>query len=115
MLYVSRRDGTVRRFDLRTEEGRLGCDAELAVVGEVSGVALGMGDRRADLPRPRRLRILAYAGECIRDEGGDPLAERVRVVCDGVSISLTMHLTGRRGRFSVAVDRVGTPRFRPGS
>ena len=115
MLFVSRRDGTVRRYDLRVN-GLREFENDVAdpewVLG-VSGVALGFGDARADLPRPKGFfEDTVYEAELLRDDL-DPVAERVVAVVDGVVISLTMYLNGRSGRFRVDVDHRGTPRFVP--
>jgi hypothetical protein len=118
VLFVNRRDGTVRRYDLRTEGGRRDWSVDAVDprwLGEVSAVALGTDGHRIDLPRPRRFRDLTYSAGIVRDRRGEAVAERVVAVADGVVVSLTMHLNGRSGRFRLDVDRRGTPRFRPDS
>jgi hypothetical protein len=116
VLYVSRRDGSVRSYDLRTEGGRRDWSSESADprwADEVSGVALGSDGSRADLPRPRRFPSVAFAAELLLDRDDEPVAERVAAICGDVVVTLTMHLNGRSGRFRLDVDRRGTPRFRP--
>lgn len=118
MLYVNRRDGSVRRYDLGTEEGRRDWSSDTADprwADEVSGVALGVDGHRTDLPRPRRFTELTFSAELLLDRDEEPVAERVAAICGDVVVSLTMHLNGRTGRFRLEVDRRGTPRFRPGS
>lgn len=118
MIYVSRRDGSVRTYDLRTFEGR----RDWAVDARdpfwqraVTGVALAANGVRADLPLPRRFRDVTYAAELVHDRTGEPTAERVFAYCDGVVLSITMYLNGRSGRFRVDADRRGTRRFIPSS
>jgi hypothetical protein len=116
VLYVSLRDGTVRRYDLRAPEGRNSWAVDSTArgyVASVRGVALGSDGSRVDLPAPRRFRRVLYRAELVRDRGGEPLAERVSAVCDDVVVSLTMHLNGRSRRFRFDVDRRGTARFLP--
>lgn len=118
MLYVSLRDGSVRRYDLLTPDGRdawFDDSSDRGYVPSVRGLALGSNGSRVDLPAPRRFRRLIYRAEVVEDREGVPLAERVSAVCDDVVVSLTMHLNGRTGRFRLDVDRRGTARFVPSS
>lgn len=118
MLYVSRRDGSVRTYDLRTVEGRREWAADArdpTWQRGVSGVALGQEGARADLPVPRRFKVVTYSAELVLDRGGEPTAERISAICDGVVLSVTMYLNGRSGRFRVDADRRGTRRYIPSS
>ncbi len=118
MLYVSRRDGSVRGYDLRTIEGRREWSTDARDPSwqrGVSGVALAEGGHRADLPVPRRFNSVSYSAELVLDRAGEPTAERISAICDGVVLSLTMYLNGRGGRFRVDADRRGTRRFMPDS
>ena len=118
MLYVSLRDGSVRKYDLRTDSGLSDCSTELLELGVASavrGLALGLDGARVDLPAPRRFRRVVYRAEVVLDRAGAVVSERVSAVCDDVVVSLTMHLNGRGGRFRLDVDRRGTARFLPGS
>lgn len=119
MLYVSLRDGTVRRYDLRSSNGIEAWSEDSSDPGfvpSVRGLALGSDGSRVDLPAPRRFRRpVVYRVEVVRDRAGERLGERISAVCDDVVVSLTMHLNGRVGRFRLDVDRRGTARFVPGS
>lgn len=114
MLYVSLRDGTARRYDLRSPDGLEAWSSDSVrpdFVGAIRGIALGLEGARADLPAPRRFRRVIYRVEVLGAD--DPVAERVSAVCDDVVVSLTMYLNGRSGRFRFDVDRRGTARFIP--
>jgi hypothetical protein len=118
VLYVSRRDGTVRTYDLRTVEGRREWSTDARDPSwqrGVSGAALGSDGHRADLPLPRRFKQVTYSAELVLDKAGEPTAERISAICDGVVVALTMYLNGRTGRFRVDADRRGTRRFIPDS
>jgi hypothetical protein len=117
MLYVSRRDGTTRSYDLLSNEGRREflLDARQSNPDEVRSVALASNGARADLPVPRRFRVVSYEASLELDREGEPTAEIVSAICDGVVLSMTMYLNGRSGRFRFDVDRRGTPRYRPPS
>ncbi len=117
MLYVSRRDGTTRSYNLESNDGRREfiSDARAISPEEVRSVALASNGVRADLPVPRRFRVVSYEAGVELDRDGDPVAEIVSAICDGVVVSLRMYLNGRLGRFRFDVDRRGTPRYRPTS
>jgi hypothetical protein len=118
VLYVSRRDGSVRTYDLRTVEGRRDWAADARDPSwqrGVSGVALAANGSRADLPVPRRFRNVTYSAELVYDRAGEPTAEKVSAVCDDVVLSVTMWLNGRSSRFRFDADRRGTRRFIPSS
>lgn len=115
MLYVSRRDGTSVAYDLRRgdDRRRFAVDARATGLPAIRAVSLAANGARADLPVPRRLTVVGYAARLDLDRAGEPVAEVVSAVCDGVVASLTMYLNGASGRFRLDVDRRGTPRFRP--
>lgn len=117
MLYVSLRDGSVRKYDL-TAGGIEAWSEDVSdpvFVSSVSGIAVGSEGVRADLPAPRRFkRRIVYRVELVRDRDDEPIAERILAICDDVVVSLTMHLNDR-GRFRFDVDRRGTARFIPAS
>lgn len=119
MLYVSLRDGSVRKYDLRVAgeiETWSEDSSDPVFVSSVRGIALGSDGSRADLPAPRRFtRRVVYRAEVVRDREGEPIAERVSAICDDVVVSLTMHLGDRVGRFRFDVDHRGTARFVPSS
>jgi hypothetical protein len=118
VLYVSLRDGTVRRYDLLAHgiEDWYRDVSEPAFGSLVRGVALGSDGSRADLPAPRRFRRrIVHRVEVVRGDDDVPIAERISAICDDVVVTLTMHLGGRVGRFRIDVDRRGTARFVAGS
>ena len=118
MLYVNLRDGSALTLALGTDEGSSEW-AERSARPEfhqsVRGISLALNGSRTDLPLPRRCRDVTFEAELIRDNDGEPVAERVSAIADGVVLSLTMYLNGRGGRFRVDLDKRGRPRFLPGS
>lgn len=115
MLYASLNDGRVLTFDLLTPEGLRAWEtlASGPAGGALTGVALGQDGARTDLPLPRRFREVRFSAEVLRDRAGDPAAERVSALADGVLLALTMHLNGRSGRFRVDLDKRGRARWTP--
>jgi hypothetical protein len=116
-LYASLIDGRVMPFDILTPDGLRGWEtlASGPDGGALTGVALGTGGARADLPLPRRFRGVRFSAEVLRDRAGEPAAERVSALSDGVLLSLTMFLNGRSGRFRVDLDKRGRARWTPPS
>lgn len=114
MLYVSLRDGTVRKYDLRIPDEFEAWSSDSTnpmFVELIRGIALGSEGSRADLPAPKRFRRVIYRAEVLGSE--ETTAERISAICDDVVVSLTMYLNGRAGRFRCDVDRRGTARFIP--
>lgn len=114
MLYASLRDGSVRSYDLRADPPAHAEDLRVLRT-EITALSLATDGHRADLPLPRRFRSVAFSAEVVRDRDGEVVAERVAAFCDGVHLSLTMHLNGRTGRFRVDLDRKGVRRYIPRS
>jgi len=117
LLYASLHDGRVLTFDLLTPGGLRDWEtlASGPTGGALTGVALGQDGSRTDLPLPRRFRDVRFSAEVLRDRAGEPAAERVSALADGVLLSLTMYLNGRSGRFRVDLDKRGRARWTPSS